>query len=327
MLSERPGGEGPAEQAPAPLVPERSRSVAIALKKRGRSHPSGIRPHDRAGRGRPRPVVSRARSRCGKRSRSTSTRRCSQATWWPSCAPPRRHRHAAAVHDRSAAAPPGGRSRAVGLPQPATASGSSRPISPPDTGGRRRGRQRLPATLRDAMASVGSLGALEYIARGVAELPGRKCIVFFSEGFGGMFKDRERERPHVARDVAHARPCERRRRRRLHDRRARARDRRAARRRTTRSRSRRAIAGTYDAGSARAGPRQRDRLQGPARLAGIAAVHRRPDRRPRHHEHERSQSRASAACSRTRRAITCSGTRRPRARRAAAGTRTASRCA
>ena len=44
--------------------------------------------------------------------------------------------------------------------------------------------------IRDAMASVGSLGALEYIARGVAELPGRKCIVFFSEGFGGLFKDR-----------------------------------------------------------------------------------------------------------------------------------------
>jgi VWFA-related protein len=44
--------------------------------------------------------------------------------------------------------------------------------------------------IRDATASVGSLGALEYIARGVAELPGRKCIVFFSEGFGGLFKDR-----------------------------------------------------------------------------------------------------------------------------------------
>src|SRR5215218_6797438 len=44
--------------------------------------------------------------------------------------------------------------------------------------------------LRDAMASVGSLSALEYIARGVAELPGRKCIVLFSEGFGGLFKDR-----------------------------------------------------------------------------------------------------------------------------------------
>jgi VWFA-related protein len=46
------------------------------------------------------------------------------------------------------------------------------------------------ADLRDAMASSGSLGALEFIARGVAELPGRKCIVFMSEGFVGMFKDR-----------------------------------------------------------------------------------------------------------------------------------------
>jgi VWFA-related protein len=44
--------------------------------------------------------------------------------------------------------------------------------------------------IRDEMASVGSLGALEYIARGVAELPGRKCIVFFSEGFSGIFTDR-----------------------------------------------------------------------------------------------------------------------------------------
>jgi VWFA-related protein len=44
--------------------------------------------------------------------------------------------------------------------------------------------------LRDAMASVGSLGALEYIARGIGELPGRKCIVFFSEGFPEMFRDR-----------------------------------------------------------------------------------------------------------------------------------------
>ena len=44
--------------------------------------------------------------------------------------------------------------------------------------------------LRDAMASVGSLGALDYIARGVAELPGRKCVVFLSEGFPAMFKDR-----------------------------------------------------------------------------------------------------------------------------------------
>ncbi len=46
------------------------------------------------------------------------------------------------------------------------------------------------ADLRAAMASVGSLGALEFIARGVAELPGRKCIVFMSEGFADLFADR-----------------------------------------------------------------------------------------------------------------------------------------
>jgi VWFA-related protein len=44
--------------------------------------------------------------------------------------------------------------------------------------------------LRDAMASGGSLAALAYIARGVAELPGRKCIVFMSEGFSQLFDDR-----------------------------------------------------------------------------------------------------------------------------------------
>ena len=44
--------------------------------------------------------------------------------------------------------------------------------------------------LHEAVASVGSLGALEFIARGVSELPGRKCIVFFSEGFNLMFNDR-----------------------------------------------------------------------------------------------------------------------------------------
>ena len=34
------------------------------------------------------------------------------------------------------------------------------------------------------------LPEVETIARGVAELPGRKCIVFMSEGFQGMFADR-----------------------------------------------------------------------------------------------------------------------------------------
>ncbi len=43
---------------------------------------------------------------------------------------------------------------------------------------------------RGALASVGSMAALEYIARGVAPLPGRKCIVYFSEGFQSIFRDR-----------------------------------------------------------------------------------------------------------------------------------------
>jgi VWFA-related protein len=44
--------------------------------------------------------------------------------------------------------------------------------------------------LHDSMSSVGSMGALEYIAGGVSELPGRKCIIYFSEGFASLFEDR-----------------------------------------------------------------------------------------------------------------------------------------
>jgi len=44
--------------------------------------------------------------------------------------------------------------------------------------------------LHDTLSSVGSLAALEFIARGVAQLPGRKCIVYFSEGFASIFQDR-----------------------------------------------------------------------------------------------------------------------------------------
>ena len=43
---------------------------------------------------------------------------------------------------------------------------------------------------RGALASVGSMAALDFIARGVAPLPGRKCIVYFSEGFQSIFRDR-----------------------------------------------------------------------------------------------------------------------------------------
>ena len=45
--------------------------------------------------------------------------------------------------------------------------------------------------LQNSLASVGSLAALEFIAQGAAELPGRKCIVFFSEGFNQIFNDRQ----------------------------------------------------------------------------------------------------------------------------------------
>jgi VWFA-related protein len=45
--------------------------------------------------------------------------------------------------------------------------------------------------LHDSLASVGSLGALEFIARGVSELPGRKCVILFSEGFNLIFNDRQ----------------------------------------------------------------------------------------------------------------------------------------
>ncbi len=44
--------------------------------------------------------------------------------------------------------------------------------------------------LHDSISSVGSMAAVEYIARGVSLLPGRKCIVYFSEGFASFFEDR-----------------------------------------------------------------------------------------------------------------------------------------
>ena len=39
-----------------------------------------------------------------------------------------------------------------------------------------------PDTLRDEVASAGTLGALEYVLRGIEALPGRKSVVFVSEG-------------------------------------------------------------------------------------------------------------------------------------------------
>jgi len=45
--------------------------------------------------------------------------------------------------------------------------------------------------LRDRIMAVGSLGAIEFVARGMQQLPGRKSIVLFSEGFGALFEDRQ----------------------------------------------------------------------------------------------------------------------------------------
>ena len=44
--------------------------------------------------------------------------------------------------------------------------------------------------LRGDYTASGSLGAIQYIARGIEELPGRKSIVLLSEGFPQMFADR-----------------------------------------------------------------------------------------------------------------------------------------
>ena len=85
----------------------------------------------------------------------------------------RRRRRVAAVHDRQAPAAPGGRPPAVGFSKPPAESGHSRP--------QQKRADRLGSTtlddLHDALSSVGSMAALEFIARGVSPLPGRKCIV------------------------------------------------------------------------------------------------------------------------------------------------------
>jgi VWFA-related protein len=44
--------------------------------------------------------------------------------------------------------------------------------------------------LRNTLASVGSLSALEFISQGLSDLPGRKSIILFSEGFNLIFNDR-----------------------------------------------------------------------------------------------------------------------------------------
>lgn len=44
--------------------------------------------------------------------------------------------------------------------------------------------------LREVMSSIGTLGALEYVIRGIEPLPGRKSVVFVSEGFDLGFRER-----------------------------------------------------------------------------------------------------------------------------------------
>ena len=44
--------------------------------------------------------------------------------------------------------------------------------------------------LRERIMAVGSLGAIEFVARGMQQLPGRKSIVLFAEGFGMLFEER-----------------------------------------------------------------------------------------------------------------------------------------
>ena len=145
--------------------------------------------------------------------------------------------------------------------------------------------------IRDAMASVGSLGALEYIARGVAELPGRKCIVFFSEGFGGMFKDRG-ESGRIWRAMSRMLGrANARRRRRLHHRCAGARHGRADGGRQPAADTRPETPGTYDAEALVPGPAASRYARYLLESQESHAVHRQPDRRTRHHQHERSQSR------------------------------------
>ncbi len=48
--------------------------------------------------------------------------------------------------------------------------------------------------LRTEVNTAGTLGALEYVLRGIEELPGRKSVVFVSEGFDLGFRDAKASR-------------------------------------------------------------------------------------------------------------------------------------
>ena len=77
------------------------------------------------------------------------------------------------------------------VPESSTTAFTKRPLRPAEP---------LPAfgvdveRLRDELATSGSLGALEYVLRGVEDLPGRKSVVFISEGMDLGIRDHKASR-------------------------------------------------------------------------------------------------------------------------------------
>ena len=53
-----------------------------------------------------------------------------------------------------------------------------------------RSREHPEEELRTTMAGMGSFGAVQYVAKGIERLPGRKSVILVSEGFPGLFHDR-----------------------------------------------------------------------------------------------------------------------------------------
>jgi VWFA-related protein len=67
------------------------------------------------------------------------------------------------------------------------------PIDPSDTGGL--GDNSPVDALREDIFTVGTLGAVNYVVRGMRELPGRKAVVLFSDGFGLYDLDKGIKKP------------------------------------------------------------------------------------------------------------------------------------
>lgn len=89
---------------------------------------------------------------------------------------------------------PGGRGR-IGVFQP---------VNPSDTGtlgANSQGMEEMKAgnkqfdALREDIFTVGTLGAINYVVRGMRELPGRKAVVLFSDGFGLYDLDKGIKKP------------------------------------------------------------------------------------------------------------------------------------